>query len=208
MPLIQSSGEPAFKSNLKAELAAGKPRDQALAIAYSVKRRAKRAAGGPAPMPWFARSEAKSMMHAGPVNSAVPGRTDKHNISVKAGSYVLPADHVSSLGQGNTQAGFAAVGHMFGPGGPYGVKPGNIKRGVGAPRPPRVGKFAEGGASEGDGEVPIIVAGGEFVLTPDEVAQVGGGDIDRGHEILDAWVKSNRKQHISTLKSLPGPAKK
>jgi hypothetical protein len=46
MPLIKSKSRRAFVSNLKAELGAGKPRDQALAIAYAVKRRARRAGGG------------------------------------------------------------------------------------------------------------------------------------------------------------------
>ena len=41
MPLKKSASKKAFKSNLKAELRAGKPKKQALAIAYSVKRRAR-----------------------------------------------------------------------------------------------------------------------------------------------------------------------
>jgi hypothetical protein len=40
MPLKKSSTEKAFKTNLKTELKAGKPKAQALAIAYSVKREA------------------------------------------------------------------------------------------------------------------------------------------------------------------------
>ena len=46
MPLIKSKSPEAFKSNVKAEIAAGKPRKQAVAIAYDVKRRAKKAGGG------------------------------------------------------------------------------------------------------------------------------------------------------------------
>ena len=46
MPLIKSPSRAAFVSNLKAELAADKPRDQALAIAYSVKRRSRAGGGG------------------------------------------------------------------------------------------------------------------------------------------------------------------
>lgn len=46
MPLIRSKSEKAFKSNIKAEIAAGKPQKQAVAIAYSVKRAAKKADGG------------------------------------------------------------------------------------------------------------------------------------------------------------------
>lgn len=46
MPLIKSKSDKAFKSNIKAEIAAGKPQKQAVAIAYSVKRTAKKARGG------------------------------------------------------------------------------------------------------------------------------------------------------------------
>lgn len=48
MPLIKSKSKKAFEHNLKAELAAGKPKDQALAIAYSTQRHAgkKMAEGG------------------------------------------------------------------------------------------------------------------------------------------------------------------
>lgn len=40
MPLKHSKSEKAFKSNVKAEMKAGKPQKQAVAIAYSVKREA------------------------------------------------------------------------------------------------------------------------------------------------------------------------
>lgn len=46
MPLIKSKSEKAFKSNIKAELAAKKPLKQAVAIAYDVQRRAHKADGG------------------------------------------------------------------------------------------------------------------------------------------------------------------
>lgn len=42
MPLKKSASKKAFKSNLKAELKAGKPKKQALAISYSVQRKAKK----------------------------------------------------------------------------------------------------------------------------------------------------------------------
>ena len=41
MPLIKSKSNKAFKHNVKAEIKAGKPKKQALAIAYSVKRKSK-----------------------------------------------------------------------------------------------------------------------------------------------------------------------
>jgi|TARA_R110002126_G_scaffold43943_1_gene125753 hypothetical protein len=40
MPLKKSASKPAFRANVKAEIAAGKPQKQAVAIAYSVKRSA------------------------------------------------------------------------------------------------------------------------------------------------------------------------
>jgi len=52
-----------------------------------------------------------------------------------------------------------------------------------------------------------MAAGGEHVLSPDQVMKVGGGDIKKGHAILDHWVKENRKTHIKTLSKLPPPAK-
>lgn len=40
MPLVKSASKSAFRTNLKAEIKAGKPLKQSLAIAYSVKRKA------------------------------------------------------------------------------------------------------------------------------------------------------------------------
>lgn len=40
MPLVKSTSKSAFRKNIKAEIKAKKPQKQAVAIAYSVKRRA------------------------------------------------------------------------------------------------------------------------------------------------------------------------
>ena len=42
MPLTKSSSKSAFQKNVKAEIKAGKPKRQAVAIAYSVQRQAKK----------------------------------------------------------------------------------------------------------------------------------------------------------------------
>ncbi len=42
MPLKKSKSKSAFKSNVRAEIKAGRPIKQAVAIAYSVKRKAKK----------------------------------------------------------------------------------------------------------------------------------------------------------------------
>jgi 8-oxo-dGTP pyrophosphatase MutT (NUDIX family) len=67
----------------------------------------------------------------------------------------------------------------------------------------RAGK-AHGGESSG---VPIVAAGGEWVVSPDQVRQIGNGDIDMGHRVLDAFVHRVRKELIGTLSKLPGPRK-
>jgi 8-oxo-dGTP pyrophosphatase MutT (NUDIX family) len=65
----------------------------------------------------------------------------------------------------------------------------------------RAGK-AHGGESSG---VPIVAAGGEWVISPEHVRRVGNGDIDMGHRVLDAFVHRVRKELIGTLSKLPGP---
>ena len=45
MPLVKSSSKNAFRKNVKAEIAAGKPPKQAVAIAYSTKRSAAKKGG-------------------------------------------------------------------------------------------------------------------------------------------------------------------
>ena len=40
MPLVKSTSPKAFRANVKAEMSAGKPQKQAVAVAYSVKREA------------------------------------------------------------------------------------------------------------------------------------------------------------------------
>ena len=64
--------------------------------------------------------------------------------------------------------------------------------------------MADGGAAEG---VPIVAAGGEYVIPPEDVVHIGGGDLDHGHKILDSFVKKMRQKTIKTLQNLPGPKK-
>lgn len=63
MPLSQGKSKKAFEHNVKAEMNAGKPQDQSLAIAYSVKRKAKKkmANGGMAYKNDSAKTEGRPM---------------------------------------------------------------------------------------------------------------------------------------------------
>jgi hypothetical protein len=167
---------------------------------------------GQAP-PWYVRNEAHSLNHSGPIMSAVPGRTDRHNLSVPGGSYIFPADMVSHLGQNNSQAGMKILSNMgFGSGGPFGGAGPKMARGMGLPKPPRpMGIPGDKGGARGDGTgtpVPIVVAGGEFAAPPEAIMKVlKTTDLKHAHKTLDAWVMQVRKDHIKTLRGLPPPAK-
>ena len=168
--------------------------------------------GGPGSHPWNVRQKSHPRHPSGMIKSSIPGRTDKIPMSVPPGSYILPADIPSALGQGNTMAGEKILGNMF-KSGPY--SPGSAQvtgksRKASASMPkigfmPRMKKFADGGEAQED--IPIIAAGGEVVLYPDQVQQAGHGNMEAGHRVLDKFVLSVRKRHIETLKKLKPPKK-
>ena len=136
--------------------------DEAMKLAYRIKRE-KRASGGG--------------VHTGPIHSAVGGRTDHLAMNVPAGAYVIPADVVSGLGEGNTMNGQKILDRMF------------------------PDTMAKGGKA-----VPIMAAGGEHVISPQAIVQKYG-NLDKGHRVLDKWVVDQRKKLVKTLKKLPGPAR-
>ena len=217
----------------------------------------------------------KTKTHKGPIHSSVAGRTDHLPMHVASGSYVIPADIISAMGEGNSMAGFKVAKNIFSAPGPYGqsaeslpygasgmpygvpapkkaaggdvgyelvkrmaigpgsgngtslaapapaaAKPsltstmmGGSGRPARAPAPktelndmytPYSRNYASGGAADA---VPIVAAGGEYVIPPEDVMHLGSGDIDHGHKILDVFVKKMREKTIKTLQGLPGPKK-
>lgn len=159
------------------------------------------------------RSSAYGLARQGMIKSSVPGRTDKINMNVPGGSYVIPADIVSALGEGNSMAGSNILSKMFASNpygankGPYGMnlpraKAGTARIGTRKSSLTKIRKFAEGGSAN---PAPIVVAGGEYTILPETVAHLGGGDIDLGHDILDSFIKQVREKNIQTLKGLKPP---
>lgn len=185
MPLIKSGSRKAIGENIRDMEAAGHPRDQAIAASLRNARQYAHKAGGGG--------------ISGFLHSTVPGRTDKLPITVQGGAYVLPADHVAAIGQGNSLAGADIVNKMFKMG-PYG----STQMPVRGTRTPRQKRFAEGG--DVGTETPIVAAGGEIVIPPDKIMD-RFGDLDKGHKDLDDWVVKTRNQHIKTLRGLKPPKK-
>lgn len=126
--------------------------------------------------------------HVGPIPAPVAGRTDHLNMHVPAGSYVITADIVSKFGEGNTEAGYKVFDSLC----------------------HDHSQTPEARSSDGKGDgslAPIVAAGGEYVIPPSVVRSLGGGDIDRGHALLDDFIVLARKDLIKTLSKLPGPRK-
>lgn len=204
MPLKRGSSQATISANIREMMSAGHPRDQAIAAALNTARKA-RATGG--------------KVHTGPINSAVAGRTDHLPMHVPSGAYVIPADIISAMGEGNTAAGFKVAKGIFSvpfygnkgkPGSgdlyqqslqpygmegeqPYDANPSPYD----APMPHK--------AAGGEATVPIVAAGGEYVIHPEDVVRIGEGNMDDGHKILDEFVKRMRAKTIKTLSALPGP---
>lgn len=132
--------------------------------------------------PLFMPGISSSLGH-GLIKSPVPGRTDQLPLTVPKDSYIVPADVISGLGQGNTDAGWPL-----------------LKRILAA----RGANIDDGAPVKGEG-VEIIAAGGEGVIHPEVVSVLGDGDVKKGHRLLDDIVLSVRKQTAKRLSSLPGP---
>ena len=101
-----------------------------------------------------------------------------------------------------------------GAGGPYGALiPSARPAGSGPPGAPGIAgekmgpNIKRGGMVKGGEMVPVVLAGGEFVVPPHIVTSVGGGDPEKGHNEFDKFVKAVRGTTIKTLKKLPGPRK-
>lgn len=71
----------------------------------------------------------------------------------------------------------------------------------------RVAYASGGGMRPREDCVPILAAGGEFVIAPHHVARLGQGDVKAGHKWLDEFVVTARKKIVKTTQALKPPVK-
>lgn len=138
-----------------------------------------------------ARSRVRRLGATGLVNSASPGRADLVETRLRRGSYVLPADVVSGLGQGNTMAGAKLLQSSL-PEAAEMAASGRIDR-------------AMGGMAEPDDEIDVRLSGGEFLISPEQVLAIGGGDVASGASALDELVHAVRGSTRDALGRMPPP---
>jgi len=203
MPLTKGNDPKTTFRNIREMRSAGYPQNQAVAAAMNV---AHKALGGT--MTKSVSGPRSPKLHTGPIHSVVAGRTDHLKMNVPSGSYVIPADIISAMGEGNTMAGFKLANKVFSkpvswmtgapyqsPSTPYGME--ETPYGISMPHK------ASGGSAENG--IPIVAAGGEYVVSPEDVLQLGDGDMDAGHRHMDEFVKKMRARTVKTLQKLPGP---
>lgn len=170
------------------------------------------AKGGSVPTP--EEIAGREIYHPGGfLNSPVAGRTDHLPLAVPADSHVIPADVVSGLGEGNSLNGAAQLDAML-HAGPWG------RRALASPAPgtaPRVPQAPPGSVPR-ERTTSILAAGGEYVVRPEAVAEIGrrmkardprlrGSDLKAGHDALDAFILRARRYVVAKTKKLPGPVR-
>lgn len=141
MPLKPGDSRKVVSNNIAEMIHAGYPQRQAVAASLSNARRhpaTHKARGGVNINPRIPTS--------GYLDSQVAGRTDRLPMSVESDSYVIPADIVSGIGQGNSTAGARMLDEAF-KHGPWGTEIGHgggRRGGMGIPNPPRAAPQEKG----------------------------------------------------------------
>jgi hypothetical protein len=167
-------------------------------IMASVQKPAPQQAAGTAPV---------QIQQTGLIPVPSSGRADTVTAAIPAESFIVPADIVSALGDGNTEAGARVMDGVVG-------KQAQSARPAGAgaqAQPVPIPGRKDGGKApppQDPGKMVMIrISGGEYAILPNDVARVGGGDISHGHKVLAEFIKKVRTNYAKKIKSLPGPRK-
>lgn len=202
MPLKSGNTQKIISQNIAELIKSGRPQKQAVAISLDKARKRKASGGGiaAAAQPIQPNEEIKKEgLFAGDAS----GRSDTISATVPSGAYMIPADVVSALGDGNTESGAKVLDGLI----PMqsdndgdestGITAALAKGGIVRPAPQKGGLAGN--------PTPIKASNGEYLVSPERVAALGGGDINHGHDILDEFVQEVRQKNADKLKKLPKP---
>jgi hypothetical protein len=115
----------------------------------------------------------------GYIRSDTGGTADKLSFNVVQDSYVIPADVVSGLGQGNSDAGAKVIAQRYS------------------------GRLS----ARTKGNIPVKLSGGEYVISPHVVKRAGRGDIERGVRHFEGVIQRVRNETIDELRNREKPVR-
>lgn len=118
------------------------------------------------------------------------GQTDAIHTNAAEGSYIIPADVVSMLGDGSTDAGVDVINSFF----DDVVRDLNPDVVHGAPRNETL-------------TIPVALSKGEVYVKPHQVLALGRGHHSKGVKMLDSLRSNIRKHKIANGNDLPPKAK-
>jgi len=163
--------------------------------------RQRKASGGGIAAALPQAGQGEEIREDGLFQGSASGRSDTVNATVPSGAYMIPADVVSALGDGNTESGAKVLDGLIPMNGDEapqgGITAGLAKGGIVRPEPQKGGIAGN--------PTPIKASNGEYLVSPPRVAALGGGDINHGHDILDEFVQEVRQKNATKLKKLPKP---
>ena len=164
--------------------------------------------------PWWTRSEARSAdaPMSGYLHGATAGRADALKGTAASDSYILPAEEIAGLGEGNSLMGARVIQSMLNSG-PHGIPQERQRAGRGLPHPPSAQEprefQAKGGGvqhHEGQPTTKVALSHGEYSMSPEEVMRfTGQKDRASAMRVMDLFTMELRKRHIKDLKGLKPP---
>jgi hypothetical protein len=129
----------------------------------------------------------EAIRHIKPIRKSIylkgdeSGQADNIYVKVPEHTFIIDAQTVSLIGDGNSENGALKLQEMI-------DQIPSVK----------VEKFPD---------VDCALAAGEFAITPEKVAGYGNGDIRKGIEILKSFVKEIKKYKKLEVKTIPKPTK-
>ena len=164
--------------------------------------------------PWWTRSEARSAdtPMSGYLHGATAGRADALKGTALSDSYILPAEEIAGLGEGNSLMGARVIQSMLNSG-PHGIPQQRQHAGRGPPHPPSGREPAEfqakgGGVQHHEGQptTKVALSHGEYSMSPEEVMRfTGRKDRASATRVMDLFTMELRKRHIKDLSGLKPP---